>query len=75
MVAGNVVDGFIKKGMSLLYPYNGDYLSLKIIGVEFLDVNIIDRVACPALVLEGTLIKSHGIQDNKNWVGNTYDCV
>jgi hypothetical protein len=74
ILAGDIVDGTLRKGMRLQYVGAFQRMAFEIAGVEFID-HIGERRAEIGLLLPLPAIRDAGVDDPDCWVGKEYDCV
>lgn len=74
VLAGDIVEGTLRRGMRLQYAREGQREEFEIIGVEFID-HISERRAEIGLLLPLQSVRDAGLDDPKWWVGNEYECI
>ena len=74
VVAGEVIEGRIAKGMILHYCQNSKSINFEIIGSEIVDIDRQAGVAYPALVTNSKLVSENNLKSEAHWLGNVYEC-
>lgn len=74
VLAGDVVDGTLRKGMRIQRTRDGRCVEFEIIGVEFIDF-ISERRAEIGLLLPLQDVRLEGLDDAERWVGSEYECI
>ena len=75
VIAGDITEGTIKKGMFVNYPFGSATSKIKIEAVEFLDGLEGKAISYPALVLSQKSVDELNIANEKSWLGKVYDCT